>query len=64
MRATFAPPNRSAKWPRKKRVRMKAVANTVKADHPAHPRPTKSRALNAVMAPKPMLLNADAVPGT
>jgi len=43
---------------------MKAVANTVKADHPAHPRPTKSRALNAVMAPKPMLLNADAVPGT
>src|SRR6476620_649303 len=43
---------------------MKAVAKVVKAGQASQPRATKSRALKAVIAPKPMLLKADATPGT
>jgi hypothetical protein len=43
---------------------MKAAAKPVKAGHAAHPRATNSRELKAVIAPKPMLLKADAAPGT
>src|SRR5207302_1754129 len=57
-------PSRSARWPSARRVRMKAAANSVKAGHAAHPRATNSRAPNAVIAPKPTLLKADATPGT
>ena len=43
---------------------MKVSAKAVNAGHAAHPRATNRRALNAVTAPKPMLLSAAPTPGT
>ena len=42
---------------------MKTAAKTVKAGHAAQPRATNRSALNAVIAPKPMLLSAAPSPG-
>jgi hypothetical protein len=43
---------------------MNAAAKTVKAGHGAHPCATKRSALNAVIAPNPILLSAAPNPGT
>jgi len=43
---------------------MKAIANEVNAGHTVHPRATKSSDTNAIIAPKPKLLNARPTPGT
>src|SRR5437773_9963546 len=64
MSATLAPPNLSARCPKNTRARMKAIANEVNAGHTVHPRATKSSDTNAIIAPKPKLLNARPTPGT
>ena len=62
--ATLAPPILSGRWPKNRRAPMKATPNAVKASE-ALPQSlaANSRAMKAVMTPKPTLDRARPMPG-